>query len=461
MCKSLFYKYFVILSVGVMAGCSNSAITPETENPEFPEQWARQGDAGTVDLNWLDDFADEKLDALVAEAVSNNFQLAQERARVYQAEQSVIVTRANKLPSLDVTLDGSRRQFEDASATAIASDSFNAAFRGRWDVDIWGRFSAAQKAAELRFAASLARMRLVERNVATATASAYFNAMEAKQLLDVAQRRLDNATSSQEIVASGYRQGLNDALDLYLARNQVEREEANYALAEQNQSEAVASLQRSLARYPDGEMEIPDELPVIEAPIPTGMPSELLTRRSDLQESWLNLLASDSDLASAHKARFPSLTLSASYGLATRELSDLLSGEGTAWTLAGGLTQPLFQAGRLKALEQQAFARVQLAEQQYLDLLYSAFADVENSISRSASLQQRFESFVEAEKNSRAALQLATEQYQRGLVTYTTVLESQRQAYDAVTQVVQLKNQRLQNRISLYLSLGGEFSTTY
>jgi outer membrane protein TolC len=191
------------------------------------------------------------------------------------------------------------------------------------------------------------------------------------------------------------------------------------------------------------------------------MPSELLTRRSDLQESWLNLLAADSDLASAHKARFPSLTLSASYGLATRELNDLLSGEGNAWTLAGGLTQPLFQAGRLKALEQQAFARVQLAEQQYLDLLYSAFADVENSISRSASLQQRFESFVEAEKNSRAALQLATEQYQRGLVTYTTVLESQRQAYDAVTQVVQLKNQRLQNRISLYLSLGGEFSTTY
>jgi NodT family efflux transporter outer membrane factor (OMF) lipoprotein len=461
MFKSLLSKAFLVFSVSVIAACSNSAIAPETENPEFPEEWARQGDAGSVDLNWLDDFADEKLDALVAEAVANNFQLAQERARVYQAEQSVIVTRANKLPSLDVSLDGSRRQFEDASATAIASDSYNATLRGRWDVDVWGRFSAAQKAAELRLAASVARMRLVERNVATATASAYFNAMQAKQLLDVARRRLDNATSSQEIVASGYRQGLNDALDLYLARNQVEREEANYALAEQNQSEAIASLQRSLARYPDGEMEIPDALPVIEAPIPTGMPSELLTRRTDLQESWLNLLAADSDLASAHKARFPSLTLSASYGLATRELNDLLRGEGTAWTLAGGLTQPLFQAGRLKALEQQAFARVQLAEQQYLDLLYSAFADVENSISRSASLQKRFESFVEAEKNSRAALQLATEQYQRGLVPYTTVLESQRQAYDAVTQVVQLKNQRLQNRIALYLSLGGEFSTTY
>ena len=50
------------------------------------------------------------------------------------------------------------------------------------------------------------------------------------------------------------------------------------------------------------------------------------------------------------------------------------------------------------------------------------------------------------------------EQYQRGLVTYTTVLESQRQAFDAESLVVQLKNQRLQNRIALFLSLGGEFT---
>ena len=102
---------------------------------------------------------------------------------------------------------------------------------------------------------------------------------------------------------------------------------------------------------------------------------------------------------------------------------------------------------------------MQLAEQQYLDQVFRAFAEVENAISRSVSLQERYESFLEAEKNSRAALALALEQYQRGLVSYTTVLESQRQAYDAVTQVVQLRNQRLQNRLGLFLSLGGEFST--
>ena len=439
-------------------GCASSAITPEAEEPELPAAWARGGDAGDVDLNWLDEIGDENLSALVGEAVGNNYQLAQERARVYQAEQSVVVTRADRRPTLDATLTASRREFEDASAASIASDSFNAQLTGRWNVDVWGELSAAQQAAELRYAASVARMQFTERSVATSTASAYFDAMEAGQLLDVARRRLDNASQSQDIVASGYRQGLNDALDLYLARNQVEREEANYAQAEQNYTESVSALQLALARYPDGQMAIPDELPVIEDPIPAGLPSELLTRRTDLQEAWLNLLAADAELAAAHKARFPSLTLSGNYGLATRELDNLLRGEGTAWTLAAGITQPLFQSGRLKALEEQARARVQLAEQQYLDLLYRAFAEVENAISRSVSLEQRYQSFLEAEKNSRAALQLALEQYQRGLVPYTTVLESQRQAYDAVTQVVQLKNQRLQNRLNLYLSLGGEFS---
>jgi outer membrane protein TolC len=182
-------------------------------------------------------------------------------------------------------------------------------------------------------------------------------------------------------------------------------------------------------------------------------------RRPDLQEVWLNLLAADAALAAAHKARFPSLTLVGGASLTSIQFSDLFDGDASTWSIAGGLSQPLFNAGRLKALEDQAYARVQQAEQQYLDLVYRAFADVENAISRSESLQERYDSFLEAEKNSAAALQLALEQYQRGLVPYTTVLESQRQAFDAETTVVQLRNQLLQNRIDLFMALGGDFST--
>jgi NodT family efflux transporter outer membrane factor (OMF) lipoprotein len=444
-----------------LTACSHSAIAPETENPAFPATWARGGDQGSVDLNWLEGFEHPQLPALVDEALANNYSLAQEQARLYQAEQSVIITRANRFPTLDVSIDGSRRGSEDSLGVSTTTQSFDAAVDGRWDADLWGRLNKQQQAAQLELEAQRAGLQLAERNLAAQTAGAFFDVMQAKQLLEVAGRRLDIAEESHDIVASGYRQGLNSALDLYLARNQVEREEAGYAQQEQTYSESVADLQLALARYPDGRMEIDGELPVITDPLPAGLPSELLTRRPDVREAWLNLLAADADLASSHKSRFPSLSLVGSTGITSLEFSDLLDSDNSFWSLAGGITQPLFNAGRLKALEDQAAARVQLVEQQYLQLVYRAFADVENAISRASSLQQRYESFLDAETNSRAALELALEQYQRGLVSYTTVLESQRQAFDAEATVVQLRNQLLQNRISLYLSLGGEFSTEY
>ena len=427
----------------------------------MPADWVRGGDRGTVDLNWLKSFDDPQLTNLVNEAVTNNYLLEQERARLYQAEQTVVIVRANRFPDLDVSIDGSRRGFTDASDQRATTESFAASVDARRQGHLGGRVNNHPQAAQVARGAQEARYESVHRSLAAAPTGAYFGVMEAKQLLEVARRRLGNAILSHDIVASGYRQGLNDALDHYLARNQVESQQANYAQQEQTLTETIADLQLSLARYPDGRMEMPGALPVLTDPIPSGLPSELLTRRTDVQEAWLNLLAADADLAAAHKARFPSLSLVGSAGVASVEFADLLDTDLSVWSIAGGLTQPLFNAGRLEAFEQQAVAQVRQAEQQYLDLVFRAFADVENSISRSVSLIERYESFLDAETNSAAALELALEQYQRGLVPYTTVLESQRQAFDAEATVVELKNLLLQNRISLYLALGGEFATEY
>lgn len=423
----------------------------------FPGEWQRGGESGTPTADWLKEFANAELTSLVEEAVANNYVLRQQRAQLLQAEQSVVLTRANRFPDLNLTLDTQRRGSDAAGSTT--TETFGTAIEGRWEADLWGRLNKRQQASQLAYAAQQVSLQSAERNLAASTARTFFQLLEAKQLLAVAVRRLDNAVESHDIVANGYRQGLNDALDLYLAKNQVEREHANFAQQQQTVTEAAADLQLLLARYPDGNLGFNQELPLINDPVPAGLPAELLVRRADVQQAWLNLLAADADLAAAHKARFPSLSLVGSSGATSAAFSDLLSGDTSVWSASAGLAQPLFNAGRLRALEAQAYSEVQRAEQQYLELVYSAFADVENAISRAASIRARYEAFLEAEKNSSAALSLALQQYQRGLVTYTTVLESQRQAFDAETTVVQLRNQLLQNRINLYLALGGEFST--
>lgn len=454
---TLMFGLFTVMA----GGCAVSGIEMTPEDIETPAEFARSDDAvnsGEMDTNWLASLADPRLDDLVAEAVAGNFVLEQERQRFNAARQSVVVARSSRLPTFDLTLDGSRRGTEDLAGDRVTTDTFGLGVDGRIEIDLWMKLSKVQQAAELSLAAQEARLDAAERGVANTTARQYFDVLEATLLLDVAKRRLEVAILSHDIVDSGYRQGLNEALDLYLARDQIERERANVAQQEQSRLETIAALQLSLSRYPDGEIGIEGELPVPVDPIPTGLPSELLSRRPDIQEAWLKLLSADAELAVAHKARFPSFSLVGSTGTSSQEISDLLSGGTSGWSLAFGLTQPLFAGGRLAALEEQKRVAVRIAEQNWLDLVYRAFADVENAISRSTSLDDRYDALLEAEKNSRAALELALDQYGRGLVSYTTVLVSQRQAFDAAATVVQLKNQRLQNRLALNLALGGDFA---
>ncbi len=106
----------VIATATISCGCSHSAITPDASEPVLPETWVRGTEAGTVDLNWLKSFDDPQLRSLVSEAVDNNYQLEQERARLAAAEQTVTIVRADKFPQLDVSLDGTRRGFESSTA---------------------------------------------------------------------------------------------------------------------------------------------------------------------------------------------------------------------------------------------------------------------------------------------------------------------------------------------------------
>ena len=127
------------------------------------------------------------------------------------------------------------------------------------------------------------------------------------------------------------------------------------------------------------------------------------------------------------------------------------------WNIAYGLAQPLFEGGRLKGdIELSAAQRDELAAD-YADTALNAFREVETALAAEAFFKQQ-ESYLE--KASREALlaeELSLAQYEKGLVDIITVLESQRRAFDSRSTLLNIKNQRLQNRVDLYLSLGGDF----
>ena len=443
----------------VLTGCAVSAVSPEVTERELPQSWREVAGYEAVRDGWLAQLGDAELSGLVEAAVQQNYRLAQLAAEVDAARQAVIISGAPRLPELSLAFDSSRRRaISNQFGVTRSFNNFELGVDLAWEADVWGKLRDVERQANLDLAAAQASYDDNRRRLAGRVASAWYNVVGAGELLALLRERLANLEEDLDIIESAYNQGLAGALDVYLARAGADQERARVAAQEQVLAEQRTSLQLLLGDYPDGMLETGRTLPLIETPIPAGLPSELISRRSDLQQAWMNLAARDAAVAIAHKQRFPRITLVASGSDVASDLTSLLNGTALAWSVLGNLVQPLFNSGRLKAQEQQARARLVQAENRYLDSLYQAFSEVENALSRNRSLQTRYRVTLAAEKNAVTGLTLAFEQYQRGLVPYTTVLEAQRRAFDIQSGVIDLRNQLLQNRITLHLALGGDFS---
>ena len=329
-----------------------------------------------------------------------------------------------------------------------------------YEVDLWGKLSDSNRQANLNYLAQQARFEQAKQQLVADVVKGWFDVVTAKQLLDLYKRREANALQNLDIIESGYRQGLNEALDVYLARNELNNERSRIATQQASLLTTARVLERLLGDYPKGIISANNDLPVINTDIPLGLPSELITRKPTLRANWYQLLASDANLAYAHKQRFPSLNLTASLSDTTDRVSDLFSPSSLAWSLLGSISAPIFNGGRLKANEEIARLNSQKQEQQYLQTLYDAFSDVENAITLQQSLKAQYTSTLEAQENALAAEQLSFEQYQSGLVSYTTVLDAQGRSFDAQSSLISIKNQLIANRVNLHLALGGDFANT-
>ncbi len=448
-----------LLCLLLVTGCGISAISPAVKNIPVPDTWqAGAAPDQSLTTNWLQEFGDDELTAFVVQALASNFQLAEQKARLQESRAAIIISRAARLPELNLQLAASRRRSVLTDSGTATTSRVDLGVELAFELDFWGRLSDVEQQALLLFKAQEAAYLDSRLRLATDVARAWFNVLTAKQLLNLFDRRLQNLKTDAEIVNSGYQQGINAALDVY--QNQATLEQERARLLEQRQTllESKITLENLLATYPEAAIAARTALPEIDAAIPAGLPAELLTRRPDLQRRWLELLAADEALAIAHKQRFPRLTLLADGRDVASTLGNVFDGSSLAWSVAGNVSQPLFNAGRLKALQDQAGSRVVQSEQRYLDAVYRAFAEAESTIARDRSLRQQYQAIVLQERSAEHARVLSFEQYQRGLVSYTTVLEAQRRAFDAQSRLIELRNQQIQTRINLYQALGGQFS---
>ncbi len=446
----------------VLAGCQTTAIESSIEQQApfaLTEDTLTPDEKSAPPTAWLASFNDEQLKQWVEQAVADNFTLTEARARVEAARQQRLSSRANLWPTFDLELNQQRQKSNRDNRVYSNDSSINVDIA--WEVDLWGKLANSRDAAEFRLQAEQSNYDATKLSLSAQVAKAWFELIGANQLSNLLRERIANLTTNLDIIQSGYRQGINNALDVYLAQTDLASESNNLQQQIALEKNAIRQLQLLLGNYPSGRLKELDtkslSFPVLAALETDQLASDNVRHRPDIQASYLELLASNKDLAVAHKNRFPSFRLTASSGDSSDELKNLLDSSSLAWNVFGGISQPLFSGGRLKALEQQQRAVVRQKEQQYLNALHTAFNEVEQSLTNETALKQQLQSVQSAKNYAEAAEELAFEEYRQGLQTYTAVLEAQRRAFGAQNTVVSIRNQLLQNRINLYLALGGDY----
>jgi NodT family efflux transporter outer membrane factor (OMF) lipoprotein len=412
---------------------------------------------------WLLDFGNETLRALVNEALGANPDLKAAAARVEQARQDVRVATADLLPTLEGSGNASRAQRpgdQRFPGLGQRANRFNLSLDVVWEPDFWGRIRDERRAAVASFEAGTADYHAARLSLAANTVKAAFAAAEAEAQVALATENVETRRLQQGLLEKQLDRGLEAekvALDVSLGRADLARAESELTGQKRALDAARRSLEGLLGRYPAGRVAELKALPEPRRNVPAGLPVELLSRRPDVLAAEQRLFESLNLESAARKALLPGIRLTGDKGYSSQELADLVSVQAAVWTIASGVTQPLFQGGRLRAGAKRARARYDELLNVYAGTAQTAFREVETALAAERFLVEQQEELARAKVEAERAEQLALGQYGRGLVDVLTVLDSRQRAYDANRALVTARALRLRNRADLYLALGGSF----
>lgn len=451
----------------LLTSCAAPPGPSEVTDLSTPAAWVAGGETGEGVLDhWWQEFGSTNLNTAVEEALARNHDLKQALARVDAAVALAGVAGADRLPQLGFSADAAKRQQvyvglpipgREGQPLTSKSTALTAALSVSWELDVWGRIRAGQSAALADVQAAAADYRGALGSLAANTVRVWLAVVAGRRQLELAEETLENFTLTADQVGARYRRGLRTALDYRLALNSAASARALVAQRRQELHTAQRQLEILLGRYPGGQVTGDAHLPEPGGPVPAGLPSELLERRPDLRAGERRLAGSVARVKEAKRALLPRISLTASGGRSSSELADLLDSDFNLWTLGANLAQPILQGGRLRANVKLAEARAREALESYHGLVLRAFGEVETALAAESDLAAREVAVTEASRQSKEALRLAQERYFAGLIDFATVMQAQRNAYTAETERILVRQQRLVNRVDLFLALGGGF----
>ena len=425
------------------------------ENAEWklaqPGDQAARGD-------WWAIFGDAQLDALQHQIDVSNQTLKAAEARFAEARAAVRGARASLYPQVTVAPAITVAQPSGNRATTTFHDAYTDILLPgdvSYEVDVWGRIHSAVSASQAAAQASAADVETARLSLHAELALDYFTLQglgREKALLDQAVASYEQALA---LTQNRFQGGISSQADVAFAETQLET-----TRAQAKDVEVVrAALEHAIAvlvGQPASAFSLTVPLDMTTPPaIPPEMPSALLERRPDIAAAERRVAEANAQVGVATAAFYPTVFLSGVAGFESSSIGRLLTGASSLWAVGPSAVINIFDAGRRRAVSDQARAVYDQATASYREAVLSAFRDVEDQLSALRVLDEEAQIQDRATSAAERSLTLATNRYRGGIVSYLDVITAQNAALANERAAVSLLLRRISASVLLLKSLGG------
>ena len=459
-----------LLLVSMLLGSPAYVVAQQSQRPTVQKPGTFRGDTRTqpdaqsiANLKWFELFQDQRLQDLIREALTYNYDLRQAVARIDAARANYGITRADQFPTIGASGDVSNQRLSRSGAfdlpkPAKRDRSFGSVLLNllTFELDIWGRLRKATAAAKADLLASEEIRLAVITTLVSDVASSYFALREFDYELDISHRTLTSRQESLRIIKLRQSQGIATMLEVRQAEELVYDATEVIPALEQSIQQTENFLSYLTGKNPGAiarglsltENTLPPE-------VPPGLPSDLIERRPDIRAAENSLVAANARISVAKKAFFPRISLTAFLGFESGQLTELFSGSRNVWNVFGEITQPIFTGGRLKSNVRLTQAERDFLLIDYQKTIQSAFREVSDSLIAYQKTREVRTQRALLVETLRDRTRLSYLRYTGGVATLLDYLDADRELFEAERSLALARRDELLSVVQLYKALGG------
>jgi len=431
---------------------------------------------------WWTVYNDPVLEALVDTALAANLDLREAVARVEEVRQRYRIARADLFPSLGLAADVTYQDAPTNSGFAgeigggdgeeppdqpppgftfpdrFKYDTYTASLGFSYEIDFWGRARNDTKAAISDFLASAGDYQTARLAVISATISTYLEVAELRRRVELTRLSVDLLGERAELTDRRYYRGLVTTFELYTFQSLFRNTEATLPVIESQLEEAKGRLAILLGRFAGSIDELlgEDTAPeIVLEPVPADLTTALLEERPDVWSAWQRMEAARYRIGARKASLYPQIRLDATVGLQAGTFNDLFRVDQYFLNLVGGLVQPLFQGGRLRANLGVAEARFQAQAAAYVRTVLTAFKEVQVSLVNLEKQTERYESLRRQQASAAGSVDFQLRSFQRGVGDYLAYLDARQNLASTDTNLAGAERSLAEARLAVHRALGG------